>query len=160
MDAEFLRWPMLNLDSAHSLTHRDPLITVWSSEPVSALPTVVATEVPITLASAVEKCQRPPLPVISSSVGVLGSVAAVVCRNGNTLPPSCARATLVPCHPCRGRAALATAQPLGGNALPGELGQRYSGTQGDHHETCSPHAAQVQRGDRRRKKNEIRLKWV
>ncbi len=131
---------MLSLDSSHSLTHRDPLITVWSSQPVSTAPTVVATEIPITLASAVEKSQRPPLSVITPSVRVLGSVAPVVCCNGHTLAPSCAGATLVPCRPCRRRAALATPQPLWGDAFPRELGQREGGTQGHHQETHSPHA--------------------
>lgn len=114
---------MLSLDSLYSLTHRDPLITVRSSQPVSALPTVVATEIPITLASAVEKSQWPPLSVITSSIRILGSVAPVVCVNGHTLSPSCAGSTLVPYQPSRGWAALATSQPLGSNTLPGELSQ-------------------------------------
>lgn len=115
---------MLSLDSIHSLTHRDPLITVWSSQPVSTAATVVATEIPIALASAVEKSQRPPLSVIAPSVRVLGSVASVVCCNGHTLAPSCAGAALVPRRPCRRRAALAALQPHWGDAFPGELGQR------------------------------------
>lgn len=122
------------------LTHRDPLITVWSSHPVSASATVVPTEIPIALASAVEKSQRPPLSVITSSIGILGSVAPVVCVDGHTLSPTCAGSTLVPYQPSRGRAALATLQPLGSNARPGELSQGLAGAQGHHQETCYPHA--------------------
>lgn len=118
------RLPMLSLDSIHSLTHRDPLVAVWSSQPVSTSPTVVATEIPITLASAVEKSERPPLSVVTPSVRVLGSVAPVVRSDGHTLPSSYAGATLVPRRPCERRAALAAPQPLGGDTLPGELGQR------------------------------------
>lgn len=145
------RMPVLSLDCIRSLTHRDPLITVRSCEPVTASATVVATEIPITLASAVEKSQRPPLSVITSGIGVLGSVAAVVCCDGHTLPPPCAWAALVPCSPCRRWAALTTPQPLGRDALPGELGQRLGDTQGHHQETHSPHATKIQREERSKK---------
>lgn len=72
---------VLILDSISSLTNRDPLITVWSSQPVSASPTVVATEVAVTLAGAVEKSQGPPFSVIPPGVRVLGPVAPVVCSD-------------------------------------------------------------------------------
>lgn len=111
------------LGSIHRLTHRDPLVAVWPSQTVSTPPTVVATEIPITLASAVEKSQRPPLSVITPSVRVLGSMAPVVRSNGHTLPSSYAGATLVPRCPCERGAALAAPQPLGGDTLPGKLGQ-------------------------------------
>lgn len=114
---------MQKLDSVYSLTHRDPLITVRSTQPMLAPPTVVAAEIPVTLASAVKESQRPPLPVITASIRVLGSMALVVCSDGHTLSPAYAGTTLVPRCTCKGRAALATAQPLRGNTLPRELCQ-------------------------------------
>lgn len=124
----------------HPLTHRDPLVTIWTSQPVSTPAAVVATEVPIALAGAVEKPQRPPLSVVAARVRVLGSMAAVVCSDGDALPSSCAGAALVTRCPRQGWAALATLQPLGGDTLPGKLGQREGGTQRHHQETHSPHA--------------------
>lgn len=114
---------MLSLDSLHSLTHRDPLITVRTSQPVSASATVVASEISITLASAVEEPQRPPLSVITPSIRILGSVAPAVRVDGHTLAPPRAGATLISYQPSRGRAALATLQPRGSDTLPGELSQ-------------------------------------
>lgn len=106
-----------------SLTHRDSLIAVCSSQSVFALPAVVAAEIPIALAGAVEESQGPPLPVVPSRVRVLGPVAAVVSCDGHALPSPRAGAALIPGRPRRGRAALAAAQTLGGHALPGELRQ-------------------------------------
>lgn len=138
-------FPMLSFDSIHSLTHRDPLVAVWSSQPVSTSSTVVAAEIPITLACAVEKPQRPPLSVVTPRIRVLRPMAAVVCGDGNALAPSRAGATLVPGSPCRRRAALAAPQPLGGDALTGELGHCKGGAQGHHQENRSPHATKVRR---------------
>ena len=135
------RLPVQTWDCIHFLTHRDPLITVRSSQPVSTAATVVAGEIPITLASAVEESQRPPLSVITSSIRVLGTVAPVVCSDGHALPSPRAGTTLIPRHPWKRRAALAAQQPLGAHALPGELRQRLGGTQGHQQETQSPHAA-------------------
>ena len=137
----FLGLPAPTWDSIHFLTHRDPLITVRSSQPVSTAAAVVASEIPITLAAAVEESQRPPLSVVTSSIRVLGTVAPVVCSDGHALAPPRAGATLVPRRPRKRRAALAAQQPLGAHTLPGELGQRLGGTQGHQQETQSPHAA-------------------
>lgn len=106
-----------------SLTHSDSLIAVCPGQSVSALPAVVATEIPVALAGAVEESQRPPLPVVPSRVRVLRPVAAVVSGDGHTLPSPRAGAALVPGRPSRGRAALAAEQTLRGHALPGELRQ-------------------------------------
>lgn len=110
---------------------------------MSASPTVVAGEIPITPASAIEESQRPPLSVIAPGIRVLRSMAPTVSLNGHTLAPSCAGATLVSCYPCRGWAALAALQPLGSGTLPRELGQGERGTQGPH-QTHTPQADKVE----------------
>lgn len=55
-------------NSIGSRTYRDSLIPAWSSQIMFASPTVVAAEIPITLAGAVEKSQTPPLSLSSCPV--------------------------------------------------------------------------------------------
>ncbi|PWA32696.1 hypothetical protein CCH79_00012399 [Gambusia affinis] len=126
--------------AADEIDARDPLITVWPSQTMLASSTVVAAEVAITLAGAVEESQRPPLPVITTCIRVLWPVATTISSNCHTLPSSCAGATLIPCHACRGWTTLAAPQSLGSDALSRELGPSEAGTQGHHQWTHNPHA--------------------
>lgn len=93
---------------------------------------VVASKVAVALTGAVEEPQRPPLPVVAARVRVLGSVATTVCGDAHALTSPCAGTALVTHFPGQGWAALATQQPLGGDALPGKLGQSQGGTQRHH----------------------------
>lgn len=123
-----------------SQTWRDSLITVWSSQTVFASPAVMAAEIPVTLAGAVEKPQRPPLSVITPRVWVLWSMVTTVGRNGHTLTSSCDGVTLVSWYSWRGWAALATRQTLGCDALSGELAQSETDKMGHHKQIPSPRA--------------------
>lgn len=122
------------------LTHGDPLVAVWSSQPVTTLATVVAAVVSVALAGAVEKPQGPPLSVITPAVRILRSVLPVVRSYGDALASTNAGAALILWCPRESRAALAAPQSLQGDTLPGELGQRYRGTQDHHQDTHFPHA--------------------
>lgn len=121
------------------LTNGDPLVAVWSGQPMATPATVVATEVSVALAGAVEKPQGPPLPVITPAVRILGSVSPVVGGDGDALASTYAGAALIFCCPCETRTALAAPQALQSDTLPGELGQCYGGTQDHHQDARFPH---------------------
>lgn len=100
---------------------------------MATLAAIVAAEVSVALAGAVEKPQGPPLSVVTPAVRVLGSVSPVVHGNRDALTSTYAGAALILRCPCERRTALAALQTLRGDTLPGELGQCQRGTQ-DHHQ--------------------------
>lgn len=104
-----------------TLTHRDSLIAVDPCPSVFASSAVKTTEVPVALTGAVEKTNRPSLPVVPSVVRVLGPVWTSVHRDGHTLSSPRAGATGVIRKCLGGRTALSTPESLWCHTFSGEL---------------------------------------
>lgn len=108
------------------LTNRNFLITADPGQSVSAAAAVVPAEIPVALAGAVEKSNRPPFSIVPTVVGILRPVRPRVHRDGDALSAPCTKTAEIPGESGGRWTTLSAPEPLWCDALSGELGA-------DHH---------------------------